>query len=157
MEQEIKLEVIPYPIKFMFGGFFVILGTMGLLLLMLTIAQNPSGLGTEAKNFIFGDLKTAASVLSLVVILCMAVFYIKNTSLKILQNQLVLTSPSAKGWSLDISQISKISYSLTPAKQNFTATVGQTVYSIPFRIIDPNGLSQSIKNINPNLQITTVA
>lgn len=155
MQQEIKLEIIPYPIKFMFGGFFVILGSMGLLILMIVIASHPDRLGSEIKNLLFGNFKTTSSTLSLAAVLAMAIFYIKNTSLKILQNQLVFVSPMVVGWRLDISQITKVAYSLTPTKQKFTLTVGQTDYTIPFRVFDPNSFIQSLRQMNPNIQVVT--
>jgi len=139
----------------MFGGFFAILGVMGLLMLII-LAAHPAQLGSEMKNFFFGNFKTASSVVTLVVVLVLAVFYVKSTSLKISQNQLVLTSFAAAGLRLDINQITKISYSTTPAQQKYTLTIGQNNYVIPFRVIDPNELTQSLKAINPNIQIAAI-
>ncbi len=156
MTMNIKMEIIPYPIKFMFGGFFVIIGGMLLLTVALIAANNPAQLGKEIQNLLFGNFKTATSVLTLVIVLIMTVFYVKSTTLTVSDNRLLFSSSAAKPWQLDISSITKIVYSITPAKQKFTLTVGQANYTVPFRVIDPDGLIQLLKSVNSNIQIETL-
>ncbi len=130
---------------------------MFLLLAGLILSNKPSEFWREMADLFGGSFKTATSVLTLMMVLGMAAFYIKMTSLRISQGQLIFTAPQAKGCTLDINQITQASYSATPAKQKFIFAVGQLTYILPHRVIDPEGFVKSLQNFNPNIQVKVLA